>query len=62
MNFTSATVTTLDGTTIQGAITITPHVARRIDAGELVPNICGSIRALQAGRALAHLIDRKRGY
>jgi glyoxylate/hydroxypyruvate reductase A len=43
-------------------ITITPHVARRIDAGELVPNICNAIRTFQAGRPLAHLIDRKRGY
>jgi glyoxylate/hydroxypyruvate reductase A len=43
-------------------ITITPHVARRIDAGELVPNICDAIRTFQARRPLAHLIDRKRGY
>jgi glyoxylate/hydroxypyruvate reductase A len=43
-------------------ITITPHVARRIDASQLVPNICNSIQALQGGRPLAHLIDRKRGY
>lgn len=43
-------------------ITITPHVARRIDAHDLVPNICDAIRTLQAGRPLAHLIDRKRGY
>jgi glyoxylate/hydroxypyruvate reductase len=43
-------------------ITITPHVARRIDANELVPNICDSVRALQAGRPLANLIDRKCGY
>ena len=43
-------------------ITITPHVARRIDANELVPNICDAIRTFQAGRPLAHLIDRNRGY
>lgn len=43
-------------------ITITPHVARRIEASELVPNICDAIRAFQAGRPLNHLIDRKRGY
>jgi glyoxylate/hydroxypyruvate reductase A len=43
-------------------ITITPHVARRIDAGDLVPRICDSIRALQAGRPLGPLIERARGY
>jgi glyoxylate/hydroxypyruvate reductase A len=43
-------------------ITITPHVARRINAADLVPRICDSIRTLNAGRPLENLIDRKRGY
>jgi glyoxylate/hydroxypyruvate reductase A len=43
-------------------ITITPHAARRIEPGDLVPRVCDSIRALQAGRPLQHLIDRARGY
>jgi glyoxylate/hydroxypyruvate reductase A len=43
-------------------ITITPHVARRINAGDLVPRICDSIQALSAGRPLDNLIDRSRGY
>ena len=43
-------------------ITITPHVARRINAGDLVPRICDSIQALSAGRPLHNLIDRSRGY
>jgi glyoxylate/hydroxypyruvate reductase A len=43
-------------------ITVMPHVARRIDAAEMVPTICDNVRALQAGRPLAHLIDPKRGY
>ena len=43
-------------------ITITPHVARRINAADLVPRICDSVRALAAGRPLENLIDRSRGY
>src|SRR5262249_7427254 len=43
-------------------ITITPHAARRIDAADLVPRVCDSIRALHAGRPLENLIDRRRGY
>jgi glyoxylate/hydroxypyruvate reductase A len=43
-------------------VTITPHVARRIEPGDLVPRICDAVRALQAGRTLENLIDRGRGY
>jgi glyoxylate/hydroxypyruvate reductase len=43
-------------------ITITPHVARRIERASLVPRICDSIRTLHAGSPLDNLIDRARGY
>jgi glyoxylate/hydroxypyruvate reductase A len=43
-------------------ITITPHAARRIDPGDMVPRICESIRAFRAGRPVGNLIDPARGY
>jgi glyoxylate/hydroxypyruvate reductase A len=43
-------------------ITVVPHAARRIDAGDLVPRICDAIRRLRAGQPLAQPIDRSRGY
>ena len=43
-------------------ITVVPHAARRIDAADLVPRICDSIRRLRAGEPLAQPIDRGRGY
>jgi glyoxylate/hydroxypyruvate reductase len=43
-------------------ITITPHVARRLIAAELVPSICDNIRRLHAGEPLLNLVDMERGY
>lgn len=43
-------------------ITVTPHAARRLDAADLVPRICDSIRRFNAGQPLTHLIDRSCGY
>jgi glyoxylate/hydroxypyruvate reductase A len=43
-------------------ITITPHCARRIDARDLVPRICGAVRRFRAGQPLEQLVDRVRGY
>lgn len=43
-------------------ITIIPHASRRIDARDIAPRICDSIRRLWRGEPLMNLVDRARGY
>ena len=43
-------------------ITITPHVARRLELRDLVPRMCEAIKKMRAGQKLDHLVDRARGY
>lgn len=43
-------------------ITITPHAARRLDPGDMVPRICESIEKVRKGIPLTQLIDPNRGY
>jgi len=43
-------------------ITVMPHVARRLVPMELAPRVRDIIETFRAGRPLALLVDRKRGY
>jgi glyoxylate/hydroxypyruvate reductase A len=43
-------------------VTITPHVARRLDISEFAPAVCDAIRRLRTGQPLMYEVDRKRGY
>jgi len=43
-------------------ITVLPHVARKLVPMELAPRVRDIIETFRAGRPLAQLVDRKRGY
>lgn len=43
-------------------ITVLPHVARKLVPMELAPRVRDIIETVHAGRPLAQLVDRKRGY
>jgi glyoxylate/hydroxypyruvate reductase A len=43
-------------------VTITPHVARRLDPAGIVARIAENVRRLRAGEPLAWLVDRSAGY
>ena len=43
-------------------VTITPHVARRLEAPGIVARVAENIRRLQRGQELRELIDRQAGY
>jgi glyoxylate/hydroxypyruvate reductase A len=44
------------------AVTVLPHVAAPTDPRSAAPIAARNVRALRAGRALEHLVDRRRGY
>ena len=43
-------------------VTVLPHVAALTDACSAAAVVAANVRALREGRALAHLVDRQRGY
>jgi glyoxylate/hydroxypyruvate reductase len=43
-------------------VTLLPHVAALTDARSAAALVAANVRALREGRALAHLVDRQRGY
>ncbi|HJV61655.1 MAG TPA: glyoxylate/hydroxypyruvate reductase A [Albitalea sp.] len=43
-------------------VTLLPHVAAQTDPRSAAQVVAGNVRALRAGRPLAHLVDRSRGY
>jgi glyoxylate/hydroxypyruvate reductase A len=44
------------------AVTMLPHVAAPTDPRSAAPIAARNVRALRAGRAIEHLVDRRRGY
>ena len=44
------------------AVTVLPHVAAPTDPRSAAPIAARNVHALRAGRALEHLVDRRRGY
>lgn len=43
-------------------VTVLPHIAAQTDPRSAAQMAAANVRALRAGRALAHLVDRARGY
>jgi glyoxylate/hydroxypyruvate reductase len=43
-------------------VTLLPHVAALTDVRSAAAVVAANVRALREGRALAHLVDRVRGY
>lgn len=43
-------------------VTVLPHVAAQTDARSAARVVAANVRALREGQALAHLVDRSRGY
>ena len=43
-------------------VTVLPHIAAPTDPRTAAPIAAANVRALRAGRPLAHLVDRERGY
>jgi glyoxylate/hydroxypyruvate reductase len=43
-------------------VTVLPHIAALTDPRSAAESVAANVRALRAGRPLAHLVDRRRGY
>jgi glyoxylate/hydroxypyruvate reductase A len=43
-------------------VTVLPHAAAATDARSAAAVVATNLRALAAGRPIAHLVDRSRGY